>query len=128
MAGQVVALQAQLGVLMSGITHVDATIRIFHPGIDLEDLPEKLAPSPFTGFRGEIQRFILDELRKSDHSLSTFDLADRIMEKRGIDQSDAVLRSLIRKRTGHALTRLRNTGKVTSWRAHHSAPLEWEMA
>ena len=127
MAGQVEALQAQLGQLITDLTHVDATIRVFRPDIDLADLPEKLAPAPFTGFRGEIQRFILDELRKATGPLSTFDLADKVMEKRGIVAPDGVVRTLIRKRTGYALAKLRRAGTVTSRREHSSAVLEWKL-
>jgi hypothetical protein len=127
MAGEIEALQAKLGALIADITHVDATIRVFRPDIDLADLPEKLAPAPFTGFRGEIQRFLIDELRKANHPLSTFDLAARIMAKRGIDPSDRVVFKLIAKRTGYALAKLRGNGRVTSARTHRAAPLEWEL-
>ena len=127
MAGQVEALQAQLGALIADLSHVDATIRVFRPDIDLADLPEKLAPAPFTGFRGEIQRFLLDELRKANAPLSTFDLAERIMAKRGIDASDRVLRNLINRRTGYGLAKLRKAGKVRSHCEHRSAPLNWEL-
>jgi hypothetical protein len=128
MAGQVEAKQAELGALIADLSHVDATIRVFRPDIDLADLPEKLAPAPFTGFRGEIQRFILDELRKANAPLSTFDLAERVMRKRGLDPSDRVVFKLLAKRTGYALSKLRKAGRVTSRRAHSSAVTEWELA
>ena len=128
MAGQVEAMQARLGQLIADLSHIDSAIRVFRPDIDLADLPEKLAPAPFTGFRGEIQRFLLDELRKANHPLSTFDLADRIMAKRGLNADDRVIVKLIQRRTGYALAKLRNKGRVTSERLHRSAPLEWELA
>jgi hypothetical protein len=127
MAGQVEAMQAQLGALITDLSHIDAAIRVFRPDIDLADLPEKLAPAPFTGFRGEIQRFLLDELRKANHPLSTFDLAKAIMRKRGLDPSDRTVFTLIARRTGYALAKLRKAGKATSERAHRSAPLEWTV-
>jgi hypothetical protein len=128
MAALIEGMQAALSQTIADIQHIDAAIRVFRPDIDLADLPEKLAPAPFTGFRGEIQRFLLDELRKANHPLSTFDLADRVMAKRGLDPADLVVRKLIRHRTGYALAKLRNKGKVASKRAHRSAPLEWELA
>ena len=127
MAGQVEAMQAQLGALIMDLSHVDAAIRVFRPDIDLADLPEKLAPAPFTGFRGEIQRFLLDELRKANHPLSTFELADAEMRKRGLDPDDRVFTKLIQRRTGYALAKLRSKGRVTSARAHRSAPLSWTV-
>jgi hypothetical protein len=127
MAGQVEAMQAQLGALITDLSHIDAAIRVFRPDIDLADLPEKLAPAPFTGFRGEIQRFLVDEMRKANHPLSTFDLAERVMAKRGLDPSDRTVFTLIARRTGYALAKLRKAGKATSKRAHRSAPLQWEL-
>jgi len=127
MAGQVTALQAQLGELIAAMSHIDASIRVFKPEIELDDLPERLAPAPFTGFRGEIQRFLLDELRKANHPLSTFDLAERIMRKRGLDPADRIVFTLIARRTGYALAKLRKSGCVTSHRAHRSAAMEWSL-
>jgi hypothetical protein len=128
MAGQVTALQAQLGELICALSHIDASIRVFKPDIDLEDLPERLAPAPFTGFRGEIQRFLLDELRGANHPLSTLELAERVMRKRGLDPADRVVFKLISHRTGYSLAKLRKAGKAVSQRAHRTAPLEWNLA
>jgi hypothetical protein len=127
MAGQVTALQAQLGALIAAMSHIDASIRVFKPEIELDDLPERLAPAPFTGFRGEIQRFLLDELRTANHPLSTFDLAERVMVKRGLDPTDRITFTLIARRTGYGLSKMRTAGKVRSHREHRSAPLNWEL-
>lgn len=127
MAGEVEGLRAHLASQMSALQHIDAAIRIFKPEIDLEDLPEGVIPAPFTGFRGEIQRFLLDALRKANGPQSTFDLAAAVMDKRGLDPADKIALSLIRKRTGYALAKLRKAGRVTSQRAHRSAPLEWAL-
>ncbi len=128
MAGQVEALQAQLGALIVDLSHIDAAIRVFRPDIDLADLPEGIAPAPFTGFRGEIQRFLLDVMREANGPLDTFQLAERVMRKRGLDPADRVHFKLIAKRTGYALAKLRKAGRVTSRRAHRSAPLEWQLS
>ena len=128
MAGQVEAQQAALGKLIADLSHIDAAIRVFRPDIDLADLPEKLAPAPFTGFRGEIQRFLLDELRKANHPLSTFDLAERVLAKRGLNGEDRTIVKLIQRRTGYALAKLRKAGKAVSERDHRSAPLMWRSS
>ena len=128
MAGQVEAMQAHLGELVANLSHIDGAIRVFRPDIDLADLPEKLAPAQFTCFRGEIQRFLLDTLRAANGPLDTLGLAEAAMRKRGLDPSDRVMFNLIARRTGYALAHMRKKGKVTSARAHRSAPLEWELA
>jgi hypothetical protein len=128
MAGQAEALRAQTGELLSALDHIDAVIRILKPDIDLEDLPERPVPPALSGTRGDLQRFLIDQLRRANGPLSTFDLADRVMRERGLNPADLVVRKLIRHRTGYALAKLRNKGKVTSGRAHRSAPLEWELS
>jgi len=127
LAGQVEAMNAQLTATMAQLHALDTSIRIFKPEIDLDDLPSRMTPAPFSGFRGEIQRFLLDMLRKANGPQSTFDLAAAVMEKRGLDPADKIALNLIRKRTGYALAKLRRAGKVASGRAHRSAPLEWKI-
>jgi hypothetical protein len=128
LAGQVETMNARLTATMAQLHALDTAIRVFKPEIDLDDLPERAAPPPFSGFRGEIQRFLLDELRKANAPQSTFDLADKIMDRRGLDRSDKIATNLIRRRTGYALAKLRKKGRATSWRAHPSAPLLWELS
>jgi hypothetical protein len=128
MAGQVEAIRGQLGGLIVDLSHIDAAIRVFRPDIELDDLPEGSVPAPFTGFRGEIVRFILDLLRNANGSLDTFQIAEHVMVKRGLDPADRMHFKLIAKRTGYALAKLRKAGKVTSQRAHRSAPLQWTVA
>jgi hypothetical protein len=127
MASEAAGLKEQLGARLSDLDALDRVIRIFKPDIDLADLPERPAPLALSGTRGEFQRFLLDQLRKANHPLTTFELAERVMHQRGLDLSDRVLLSLIRKRTGCGLAKLRKNGKATSNRAHGSAPLEWEL-
>ncbi|HKC02981.1 MAG TPA: hypothetical protein VKC17_06730 [Sphingomicrobium sp.] len=127
MAGELEGLRLQMRSLVDGLTHIDAAILVFRPDLHLEDLPEGVAPLPFAGFRGEIQRFLLDELRKANAPLSTFEIAERVMVKRGLDPTDRVLFKLIARRTGYSLARMRSRNKVTSKRAHRSAVMEWEL-
>lgn len=128
MAGKAEAMRAQLGDQLSALDHIDAVIRILKPEIDLADLPERPVPPALSGARGDLQRFLIDQLRRSNHPLNTFELADAVMRERGLDANDRLIVKLIQRRSGYALAKLRNKGKVTSGRAHRSAPLEWELA
>ncbi len=49
MAGAAEGLRAQLNGKLSALDHIDATIRIFKPDIDLADLPERIAPPALSG-------------------------------------------------------------------------------
>jgi hypothetical protein len=127
-AGQVEAMHCQLASMMSQLNALDQSIRVFKPDIDLADLPERVPPAPFTAFRGEFQRFLLDELRKANKPRTTFELAEAVCERRALDATDKIVFRLIARRTGYALAKLRKGGKVTSRRAHRSAPLSWQLA
>ena len=126
-AGHAEALRAQFQEQLSALDHVDAVIRILKPDIDLADLPVRVAPPALSGTRGDLQRFLLTQLRTANGPLDTFQLAEHVMQKRGLDPADRVVAKLIQKRTGYAMAKLRRAGKVTSKRAHRSAPLEWSV-
>ncbi|QXQ05472.1 hypothetical protein KX816_14670 [Sphingosinicellaceae bacterium] len=127
MAGEIDALREQLGVLLSGLDHVDATIRIFKPDIDLEDLPSRPIPPPSAAFRGEVQRFLLHTLRNAPEPMNTHQLAVAIMEQRRLNTADRVLFKLISQRTGHSLSKLRRAGLVQSERFSTGALLRWQV-
>jgi hypothetical protein len=127
MAGEIEALRAQLGELLTGLDHIDSTIRIFKPDIGLDDLPERAPPPPNAAFRGEVQRFLLDVLRAATEPLTTFDLARKIMDARRLNHADRILFKLIATRTGHSLGRLRLRGHVISERTSPGAMLRWRL-
>jgi len=114
LAGQVEALHMQLASVMASLNAIDTSIRVFKPDIDLEDLPSRIPPAPMTAFRGEFQRFLLDELRKAGRPLSTLELAAMVMERRALDPTDKIIGKLIARRTGYALCKLRRNGMLTS--------------
>ena len=128
LAGEAETLRAQLGDRLSALDHIDATIRIFKPDIDLADLPERIAPPALSGTRGEFQRFLLDQLRKADGPQTTHDLARAVMVERGLDPADRITFKLISGRTGNALAKLRKAGKVTGRRVGSGQLLEWALA
>lgn len=127
MAGEIDALREQLGVLLSGLDHIDATIRIFKPDIDLDDLPARPIPPPSAAFRGEVQRFLLHTLRHAPQPLTTHELAKAIMEQRRLNTADRVLFKLISTRTGHSLSKLRRAELVQSERFSAGALLRWQV-
>ena len=114
LAGEVEALHMQLASLMAALNAIDSSIRVFKPTIELDDLPCRIPPAPMTAFRGEFQRFLLDQLRHAARPLSTLELAAAVMERRALDPTDKIVASLIARRTGYALCKMRRSGLVTS--------------
>lgn len=125
--GKIEALQAQLAQLLSDLDSLDRSIRIFEPDIDLADAPVKPVPPANAAFRGEVQRFLLDAIRKSDVALTTHDLARSIMEARGLNTADKALLKLISTRTGHSLSSLRRKGFVVAEKANAGGLLRWQL-
>lgn len=81
----------------------------------------------FTGGVTLIQRFILDQMRRSGKPLRTLEATDAMMAERGIDPRDRVAATLMRKRCGDALGRLRAQGHVTSVKYGAGSELEWRL-
>lgn len=127
-AGEIDALRTRAAMLVAGLDHIDATIRLFKPDIDLADLPIKPLPPPSAAFRGEVQRFLLDTLRNASTAMTTHELATAIMLNRGLALADRVLFKLISSRTGHSLAKMRDNGMVTSERMSKVALLRWQIA
>lgn len=128
LTAQVEVHRAQLGELLAALDHIDATIRVFKPDIDLVDLPERPAPPPNAAFRGEVQRFLLHTIRcAGGEALTTFQLTEAVMQSRRLNTADRVLFKLIAKRTGHSLSRLRKQGFVQSEKYGKGAELRWTL-
>jgi hypothetical protein len=126
--GQIAAAQDLLARLMSDLGHLDATIRIFAPDIDLEELPMKKVPPPNAAFRGEVQRFLLHTLRQAPVPMTTLQLATAVMESRNLNVADKALHRTIAQRTGHSLGKLRTRGFVQSEKANAGGLLRWQAS
>lgn len=81
-AGRIMALQEEQARLIAALDHLDASIRLFDPEIDFEDLPVKTLPPPNAAFRGEFQRSLLEMLRGTQRWQTTDELARKVMVQR----------------------------------------------
>ena len=78
-AGELESAQARVRQLIIDVDNVDATIRLFAPDIDLAEIKPKPLPPRHAAFQGEMTRIILGVLRETGLTLTTRDLALRIM-------------------------------------------------
>lgn len=125
MARDVTMLRDALAEKLIAVDHLDASIRIFHPSIELVDMPERPALPVTTTFRGELARFMLTTLRNTPEAKDTHELAVILMETRRLDTTDRILFRLISHRVGHCMARLRSKGWVQSEKASKGALLRW---
>lgn len=128
LAGRVETARREWETAGVALNAIDAAIRVFSPEIAPEDLPERKPAPPFTGGASEVQRFLLDLMRRSGEPIRTLQAAAAVMAERGIDPRDRVAATLIRKRCADALGRLRAAGHVTGRKYGSGSELEWRLA
>lgn len=109
----------ELDRLDADLKHLDATIKLFDPEMDLRTLPPKQFREANRIFRhGESNRLILEVLREAGGTLNTLEIAQRIANKKKLDESqvkavrDTVLDSLRRAEKKGVI---RQTGREGMW-------------
>lgn len=112
-AGEIEATQNQLRALIRDLEHIDATLRIFDPNIQIGAIkPKAFRPPEDWSHRGQMTRLILNVLRQSTQPMTTRDIALQIIVERALDQDDSRLVRLMAKRVGVALRHLRDKKTV----------------
>lgn len=102
-AGQIESLQAKLRQATLDLDHVEASLRIFQPDIDIVSLGARKVPTAHHAFRGETTRKVLEALREAGRPIPTTTITERVMKERGLDRGDAGLFRLMSKRVGACL-------------------------
>ena len=113
LAGRIDALQDQLREAMIDVDHVDATLRLFVPDIDLDEIRPKPLPPRHHAFKGQVTRAILAMLR-SDGAMDAKAITIRLMAERELNLNDKTLAKAMQKRIGAALRNLRERRLVAS--------------
>ena len=84
LASELVQLEAELRHRKEALGHVDATLRLLDPSVDLDAIPNKRIVKRIKLFRqGEIGRLILGALRDAEVPLSTHAITSQILEAGG---------------------------------------------
>ena len=126
LAGIAEGLQDRLHKAMIDMDHIDCTIRLFQPDIDLEELKPKPLPPRHSAFKGQVTRAILEMLRDASKPLESEAITLALMEERALNTSDRRLVKTMRKRVGAALRHLRTRQLVVSHQGRGSC-LSWEL-
>jgi hypothetical protein len=100
LAGRIETTQSELRRLMIDLDSLDATIRLFAPDIDLDEIRPKPLPARNHAFRGEMSRTVLNALRQARKPLPAYEIALLFMTSRGLATADRPLLRVIRKRVG----------------------------
>lgn len=113
-AGRIDALQDQLRQAIIDLDHVDATIHLFDPDVELADIKSKPLPPRHAAFKGEVTKIVLTTLRNAKIPLTSADIARRVMAERGLDTGNVRTVKLMVKRVGACLRHWRGKGRVKS--------------
>lgn len=108
------ASQATTRRLIIDLDAVDATIRLFRPDIDLEDIRPRPLPPRHAAYKGELSRIILGTMRDTKHPMTAEELAQHVMTERDLNSSDTRLRKTIMKRVHACMRHYRTKGIVQS--------------
>jgi hypothetical protein len=114
LAGKIEFTQTELRNLVIALDNLDATIRLFDPEIDLDDIKPKPLPARNQAFRGELSRVVLSTLRKAGKPLPAQELALHVMAGRGLNAADRPLLRVMTKRVAACLRNYRGKGLVRS--------------
>jgi hypothetical protein len=126
-AGQLEHAQSRVRQLIIDVDNLDATIRLFAPDMDLDEIKSRPIPPRHAAFQGEISRLILDALRESSLPLTTRDVAVHVMQARSLNTADPRLRRTMVTRVGKALRHARVKGTVRSEEGR-GGNLRWALA
>lgn len=126
LAGQIDALQDQLREAMIAVDHVDSTLRLFVPDIDLDEIKPKPLPPRHHAFKGQVTRAILAMLRK-EGAMDAKAITLRLMAERELNMTDKVLVKAMQKRISAALRNLRERQLAASSEGHGGFLL-WQIA
>jgi len=81
LAGQIEHAQGEVKRLTIALDHVEETLRLFAPDIDVAAISPRPVPPAHQAFRGEVSRIILESLRTATGPLSTVQLTSRVMRE-----------------------------------------------
>ncbi|MCH2486472.1 MAG: hypothetical protein MK010_01845 [Erythrobacter sp.] len=112
---------------MIDLDHIDATLRMFDPEIELDEIKPKPLPPRHHAFKGQVTRAILSMLR-SEGPMDAKAITIRLMAERELNSADKALQKAMHKRIGAALRNMRERGLVGSQEPRKGGLLVWSIA
>ena len=114
LAGEITRNQDALHKLVTDLEHMDATLRIIAPDMEIEAIRPKVFKAPEDwSKRGEMGRMVLSILRTSRDPMTSREIAAQLVLQRGLAADQKMLK-LMTKRVSTCLKRQRELGRAVS--------------
>lgn len=78
LAGRIEHLQVRVRQATVELDHIEASIRIFQPDIDIVVLGARKVPTAHHAFRGETTRIVLEAIREAGRPIPTTTITERL--------------------------------------------------
>lgn len=125
LAGEIKATEQNLQVMRESLSHLDATIRLLAPEVELSRISVKRRYSKNNLFgRGELSRAVRETLRDAHVPLSSKDIAVAILTLRGLEH-DATAFKVTCAGVSRALWNMESVGQAQKADANRKVAL-WE--
>jgi hypothetical protein len=126
LAGIIDKLQRQLDQHRADLAHIDGALRVLATDLDPETIRPKRAYRRNRYFgRNELSRLCLGVLRTAGELLNTDDIAGRVVEAKGFDIGDSILRAAVREQVGSIVKRLHRNGAIENVGAGRAS--KWKL-
>ena len=126
-AGVIARTEKQLGQFRADLVHLDATIRLFAPGMEPQTIPAKrIRQSDLWFEQGELSRRVLDALRRAGEPIRAPDLVKAVMIDKGLDPADRPTFARVQWKIRDTLNRLNKRGLLASDGTGHG--VLWRIA
>lgn len=101
MSGLVQQYQSEIDRILSEISHIDATIKLFSPEYDLRSIRAKKRRVQNKYFKpGECPRLVLDILRKAECSITSRKISEAMLQAKGLESNAEMIDQMQRNALG----------------------------
>lgn len=128
-AGLIRQAEQQLGQFRADLMHLDATLRLFAPGLEPKTIPAKAIRRSDGWFElGEVRRRVLDALRRAARPMRAPELVATVMMEKGFDPADRASFAKVQWKVGATLRRLAKRGLLMTATGTGGGAVFWQIA
>jgi hypothetical protein len=126
-SGHIHDLEKRIARQRANLANLDATIKLFSPGMNPDAIPAK-RPYRRTRYfaRNELSRLTQDALRTASGPLTSAEIAAAVMQPKGMPPDDAAFKEIVAKRALTVLRRLVKRGTIVKHGTSRDA--QWALA